>query len=109
MKARVPEPTLSPAMLKAMKEEMRKQMAEYDRKNMNELDSCILWVLHEEFGFGPERLKRFYNAFGPALDSLIEHYELDNSDKIWICTYKLKEYGIDIEEWNKERIKKGKQ
>lgn len=32
-----------------------------------------------------------------------------NSDKIWICTYKLKEYGIDIEEWNKERIKKGKE
>lgn len=98
MKARVPKPTVSPVMLKAMKEEMRKQMAEYDRKNMN-----------EEFGFGPERLKRFYNAFGPALDSLIEHYELDNSDKIWICTYKLKEYGIDIEEWNKERIKKGKE
>lgn len=108
MKARVPKPTISPVMLKAMKEEMRKQMAEYDRKNMNELDSCILWVLHEKFGFGPERLKRFYNAFGPALDSLIEHYELDNSDKIWICTYKLKEYGIDIEEWNKERNKKGK-
>lgn len=50
MKARVPKPTVSPVMLKAMKEEMRKQMAEYDRKNMNELDSCILWVLHEEFG-----------------------------------------------------------
>ena len=108
MKAWVPEPTLSPAMLKAMKKEMHKQMAEYDRKNMNELDSCILWVLHEEFGFGPKRLKHFYNTFGPALDSLIEHYELDNSDKIWICTYKLKEYGIDIEEWNKERSKKVK-
>lgn len=63
MKARVPKPTISPVMLKTMKEEMRKQMAEYDRKNMNELDRCILWVLHEEFGFGPERLKRFWTGF----------------------------------------------
>lgn len=22
---------------------------------------------------------------------------------VWLCTYKLKQYGIDIEEWNKQR------
>lgn len=27
----------------------------------------------------------------------------NNSDMVWLCTYKLKQYGIDIEEWNKQR------
>lgn len=28
---------------------------------------------------------------------------MDNSDQPWLCTYKLKEIGIDLEEWRKEK------
>lgn len=58
---------------------------------------------NEEFGFGPKRLKQFYDTFAVRLDELIKHYEMTDSDMVWLCTYKLKQYGIDIEEWNKQR------
>ena len=88
---------------KAMDIEIRRQLAEYDLKHANELDAMILWHLHEEFGFGPKRLKQFYDTFAVRLDELIKHYEMTDSDMVWLCTYKLKQYGIDIEEWNKQR------
>ena len=88
---------------KAMDIEIRRQLAEYDLKHANELDATILWHLHEEFGFGPKRLKQFYDTFAVRLNELIKHYEMTDSDMVWLCTYKLKQYGIDIEEWNKQR------
>ncbi len=42
---------------KAMYMEIQRQLAEYDKKHTDELESMILWVLHEEFGFGSKRLK----------------------------------------------------
>lgn len=94
---------LTAAEKKAMDIEIRRQLAEYDLKHANELDAMILWHLHEEFGFGPKRLKQFYDTFAVRLDELIKHYEMTDSDMVWLCTYKLKQYGIDIEEWNKQR------
>ena len=94
---------LTAAEKKAMDIEIRRQLAEYDIKHANELDAMILWHLHEEFGFGPKRLKQFYDTFAVRLDELIKHYEMTDSDMVWLCTYKLKQYGIDIEEWNKQK------
>lgn len=34
--------------------------------------------------------------------ALLKRYEMDDSDTVWLCTHKLKEYGLDIEQWNKE-------
>jgi len=87
---------------KAMDIEIKKQLAEYDKKHSTELDAAILWQLHEHFGFGPKRLKRFYDAFIPQLDDLVERYSLADEEQIWLCTHKLKEYGIDLEEWSKK-------
>lgn len=86
-----------------MNQEIRNQLAEYDRKNELEIDAMVLWVLHEEFGFGPKRLRQFYDAFSSTMDILVERYVMDNSDQPWLCTYKLKEIGIDLEEWRKEK------
>lgn len=82
---------LTAAEKKAMDIEIRRQLAEYDLKHA------------EEFGFGPKRLKQFYDTFAVRLNELIKHYEMTDSDMVWLCTYKLKQYGIDIEEWNKQR------
>ena len=31
------------------------------------------------------------------------HYEMEQGDDVWLCTYKLKEIGCDLEKWEKER------
>ena len=89
---------LTVAERKALNMEIKRQMAEYDRKHKNELEAMVLWQLHEQLGFGVQRLKKFYYNFNPIVDELIERYQLEEDDGIWICTLKLKDLGIDIEE-----------
>lgn len=86
----------------AIDQEIQRQCAEYDRKNENEIDAIILWLLHEKFGFGMKRLRRFYDLFRTEFDALVKRYEMEKEDGVWLCTYKLKQYGLDIEQWNKE-------
>lgn len=94
---------LSNAERTALLIEIKKELAEHNRKNVNELDAIVLWFLHEEFGFGLDRLKKAHQAFVPRLQELCDRYEMtDDGDTAWLCTHKLKEYGCDIEEWNKE-------
>lgn len=93
---------LTAAEKKALAIELKKQLADWDEKHYNELDATVLWVLHEQFGFGETRLKRFHDNFVPAIKELVKRYEMDDNDDIWLCTYKLKQYGIDISKWNEE-------
>ena len=95
---------LTAAERKALDIEVRNQLAEYTRNHANEIDALFLWYLHEEFGFGLKRLKQVHDGFMPKIEELCKRYEMTgDGDDIWLCTQKLKEYGIDIEEWNKER------
>lgn len=86
----------------AIDKEILRQCAEFDQKNAIEIDALILWLLHDKFGFGHKRLRRFFDFFSTEFDAMIKRYELDEDDKVWLCTYKLKEYGVDVEKWNKE-------
>lgn len=95
--------SLTNAEKKAMELEIMREIAEHDRKHEIEIDALILWQLHEQLGFGPKRLKQFYDRFVPAIDELITRYEKGDSDLCWLCTYKLKEIGVDIEKWHNER------
>lgn len=85
---------LTAAEKKAMDIEIQKELAEYDRKHIAEIDATILWVLHEQFGFGAQRLRTYYDAF--------HDYEMEDQDDIWLCTQMLKRIGVDIEAWHKE-------
>ena len=87
---------------KAIEMELRKQYAEWDRKHSKEIDAVVLYQLHTQLGFGKDRLKRFFEGFRPAANELVKRYELDEADQIWIQTEKLKEIGVDLEEWYKE-------
>ena len=93
---RVRTEKLTSAQRRAMNQEIRNQLAEYDRKNELEIDAMVLWVLHEQFGFGPKRLRHFYDAFSYAMDERVNRYVMDDSDQPWLCTYKWKEIGIDL-------------
>lgn len=88
---------------KALDIEIGKEFAKYNRNNANEVDATILWVLHDQFGFGHDRLKKFHAAFQPSLEELCKRYEMtDKDDELWLCTRKLLDIGVDIEDWNKE-------
>lgn len=30
-------------------------------------------------------------------------YEMDISDDVWLCTHKLKEIGVDVEDWYRQK------
>ena len=87
---------------KLMNLEIKRQLAKYDAKHKLELQALVLWQLHEQFGFGEKRLKRFYNNFDASIEALIGRYQLEDTDSIWLCTLKLKDIGIDIEEWDRQ-------
>lgn len=92
--------SLSKAEQRAMENEINKQIAESTRKHFLELDAIILWFLHEEFGFGKKRLRRVYDGLAVAVEELCSRYEMNNSgDDVYLCIRKLKEAGIDIEQW----------
>ena len=93
---------LTAAERKAMNLEIQRQLAEYDLKHELEIEALILWTLHDQFGFGPKRLKRFWDGFNSALKALVSRYELEDTDDIWLCTHKLKEIGVDLENWSKK-------
>ena len=90
-------PRLSTGERQAMDMEIKRQCAEYDKRNATEIDAMVLWILHQEFGFGPERLRRFHERFFAGMDALVKRYEME--DEAWLCTQKLREYGVDVEEW----------
>lgn len=101
-KGRVYGGSMTAAEKKAMDVEIKKQLAEYDRKHTVEIDSMILWILHTEFGFGAKRLRKFFDIFNQSLDDLLDRYTFEEDDQIWLCTYLLKRDGIDVEAWEKE-------
>lgn len=86
--------------------EAERQLSAWNLRNGRELASMFLWILHEEFGFGPERLKKFFLTFSRELDALDARYRADEGandiDSMFLCTLKLKEYGVDLEAWEKE-------
>lgn len=85
--------------------EAERQLADWNLKNAKELASMSLWILHEEFGFGPDRLKRFFMSYSKNIDELVARYRDDDGKVVkdtFLCTMKLKEYGIDLDEWEKE-------
>ena len=99
---------LTSAEKKAMDIEIRKQLAEMAEKHRLEVSSMILWELMEKYDFDENQLKDFFMNFDNDVHNLIEHYMLEEDDDAWLCTYKLKESGIDIYEWEKELIRNEK-
>ena len=86
----------------ALEREVRSQLAEWSRKNMMEIDAMFLWFMHEKFGFGMKRLRRVYFGFRPYMEELAKRYEMKGSDTPFLCTKKLLDYGVDLEQWDKE-------
>lgn len=84
---------------RAMQAEMLRQL----NSNMaSDLEATFLWGLHTEFGFGAERLRRFYDCVAESREALLRHYEMEE-DSQFILLYKLKEIGVDLKKWDAEQ------
>lgn len=94
---------LTAAEKKALDMEIRRQIAEYDRKNELELEAIVIRQLRRQTGWGEKRLRVFYDAFSDELMSLLERYEMPEEDAPWLCTRELKAEGFDIEQWHREK------
>jgi hypothetical protein len=66
--------------------------------------SVILWVLHDTFGFGKDRLKRFYVNYEKVNADLRKHYSMSNSDMRYITDRLLKDIGVDLDEWEHDNV-----
>ena len=97
---------LNAAEQKAMNAEIDRQakerMAEWTKKDADEIIARVLWVLHSEFGFGERRLRRFFTSFDASLNQLVEYYQMEESDDAWLCGQKLTDVGIDFHKWREE-------
>lgn len=81
---------------KAIDMEVRRQLKDYDEKHSIELDAIRLWEIREATGWGPKKLAEAYKRMYMATTELLNRYEMEEEDSLWLCTRKLKEIGVDI-------------
>lgn len=62
----------------------------------------VLYILHFNFGFGQQRLKRVSDKLSEMQIKTIERYNATDGEIPDICEIKLKESGINLEEILKE-------
>ena len=97
MKCRVPY-DMPPEIKRAVKEEVKIQIADNVKGLSHNFTALVLWLLHEHLGWGKKRLTRFAKIFAPALRELEAYYEMPG-DAAFICDYRLRnEVGIDVRE-----------
>lgn len=65
---------LTAAEKKAMELEINRQIAEADKRYIDDIDAMVLYTLRVYLGFGPKRLRKFWDALSAEHDRLIQHY-----------------------------------
>lgn len=91
---------------KAIDMEVSRQFSAFLSENDVKISAMILWVLHEKFGFGKQRLKKFYDSFNPSLKELADRYQMSEEDQCWLCMHQLKQYGVNIEDWASGKVER---
>ena len=93
---------LTPKEQKAMEEKANQLLAIRHREFADDVDYMILHILHRHFGFGPTRLRRFYEAFIIENEALIKRYEMSDAGT-YIARKEMNAIGCNVEQWNNER------
>ena len=83
----------------AMMHEINQQILAKDKEYQLDIDTMVLWTLHQCYGWGATRRKKFYVAMMKEHLRMREFYELDD---LYPERHKLKEKGVDVEAWYKE-------
>lgn len=82
----------------AFNDEVNRQLAARTKDWYVNLDALILYTLHESFGFGKERLKKFFDNMLSNNEELMKYYQMNDVE--FICKTKLKNIGVDVDMWN---------
>lgn len=91
-----------PHVQKIIRKEINEALIRNTARFFDDETSSILWVLHEVYGFGAERLKRFYTRYAKEAESLKQYYEASDDEMPYLTRAKLKAIGVDLEQWEKE-------
>ena len=83
----------------AMMHEIDQQILQRDKEYQLDIDTMVQWSLKQFAGWGPKKLRDFYFFMFKEHLRMREFYELDD---LYPERHKLKEKGVDIEEWQKE-------
>lgn len=90
----------------AMLREIKQQVRACNERYETDYDALILYTLHFSFGFGKERLKRFFREMQKHRKTLQEFYsptgEADESIDLFVIHKQLREAGLDAEQLTKE-------
>ena len=93
---------LTPKEEKALHEKVNEQIIATHQQFVDDFDYMILKVLHDHFGFGPQRLWKAYYHFMQGNDALVKHYEMADAG-VYIARKEMNDIGCNVEKWNKER------
>lgn len=91
---------LTARQVKSIEGEIRKQCVQKTAQYEFLLDCVAIYVLHTEFGFGKERLERFYDLLFDLRQEMQERYEGTDADDIaeYAMFSRLKDDGINMAE-----------
>lgn len=77
-------------------------LAEWE-KVCRKTDVSILYALRSIFGFGKDRLERFYREWIKLHIKMVEDYQYDRDDShYWVMEARLKDIGLDVDALLKE-------
>lgn len=93
---------LSANQRRLINRELKLQVSEITEENFSNTIATFLYTLHLYSGWGKKRLRDFYTEFDKLHAELLEWYKLPNTDDGWLCKKKLKDIGVDIDEWIRE-------
>lgn len=97
----------SKAEKKALDIEARKAVVKESQRHYSDMDASLLYYAHDKYGWGKKKLRDFWEGFSKIRKELTEWYLLENNDDVnWVCKQKLKDIGVDVEEWLAEDEKK---
>ncbi len=82
--------------------EIKLQVHEIAEENFANTIATFMYTLHLYSGWGKKKLKDFYIKFDELHKELLDWYQLPTTDDGWLCKIKLKEIGVDIDEWIRE-------
>lgn len=94
MKSHIPLPV---ATRRRLENEVRRTISENVKTLSGDVEATFLWLLHEKYGFGEKRLMDFHKDIQPLLNELCNFYETPYDEQAWICRYKLKQIGVDMD------------
>ena len=84
-------------------QEIRTECVNQTRGYEVQLDAVTLFVLHTEFGFGKQRLQKFYDALFKKRREMQERFQMPDEDDDYAIFHFLMEDGIDVEQMYKEQ------